>query len=145
VHARAEVHQPAGRRDQGGQQVRGQDVDGEDVRESVDRLDAPGLSVADASVVDHGVIGSDQVGLLCDLAGPLDAGQVADDDVLGGRERPASVIGALIVTPVQGDRVAKMGEQFSRHQPEAVARTSNQYPCHRLSLLHCLLKHRRSR
>ena len=51
------------------------------------------LSVANASVVDHGVVTSEHVGLIGNLTGLFDVGQVPDDDVLGCREPSTSVIG----------------------------------------------------
>ena len=85
--------------------------------------------------MDHGVVASERVGLIGNQAGFFDAGQVPDDDVLGCREPLTSVTGALIVARVQRDRVADMGKQLGRHQPEPVARTSDQNPCHLPSLV----------
>jgi hypothetical protein len=105
VHARAEEHQPRWPVDQGGEQVGGEHVDGEHVGEPVGRLDALGLKVG-AGVVDHRFVAAGGVGLRGDLAGLLDAGEVADQHATGagrggaGGARPGGVAG------VQYDLVA---------------------------------------
>src|SRR6266516_4852023 len=110
LHARGEVYQPLWSRDQRGQQVGGEHVDREHVGEPVGRGDALGLQV-DAGVVDHRVEAAGGVGLLGDLAGLLDAGQVADHYRTGagrggaGVARAGGVAGVTIVTAGGGRRV----------------------------------------
>jgi hypothetical protein len=91
------------------------------VLEPVDGLDAPRLAVADASVVDHRVISTERVRLLGCEPHPCDARQVAHHDVLGCRQPAAGIGGANVVASMQGDRVAALGEQLRRHQPQPVA------------------------
>ena len=93
VHARAEVDEPGGRRDQRGEQIGREHVDREHVGQPVGGLDPAGLPVADAGVVDHGVVAAPVVGLAGHRPHPGDAGQVADDQRRGAGLGPADVIG----------------------------------------------------
>jgi hypothetical protein len=84
--------------------------------------------------VDHRVITSERIDLLGDLPALFDACQVADDDMLGGRQHPPGVIGSLVVASMQGNSVPVVGEQLGRHQTESVGRTGDQYSGHQSSL-----------
>jgi hypothetical protein len=53
--------------------------------------------------------------------------------VVGGRQAFSDGGGALLVAGVQGDGMAVTGEQFGRHQPEAVGGSGYQYLGHLLS------------
>ena len=65
--------------------------------------------------MDHGVVTSEHVGLIGNLTGLSDAGQVPDDDVFGCRKPSTSVAGALIVARMQSDRVADVSKQLGGH------------------------------
>jgi hypothetical protein len=125
VHAGAEIDKPAGRLDQGGEQVRAEDVHGEDVGEAVDCLHASRAAVADPGVVHDGVIGSCRVRLPGQLADGCDAGQIPDHHALGSGSRSKRVAAAGLIAGVEDHLLAARDQFLGCPQPQSVRRSGD--------------------
>jgi hypothetical protein len=104
------------------------------VRESVDGFDAPWFLVAEAGIMDRGVIASELVACSTTwrVTAMLAKSPKTTCSAVESARRAAAARWSL---RRMEDRVADMGEQFGHHQPEAVARTGEQYPCHPSSMV----------
>ena len=109
VHAAAQVDEPGGPADPGGEEVRREDVDGEHAGVAIDGPVGFGVGV-DAGVVDDGIEGPEVVDGVSDPVGLVEAGEVADDDVGSGRSQRLDGGGSFVVAGVDDD-VVPVGEQ----------------------------------
>lgn len=104
---------------QRGQQIGREHVDGKDAAQAVHCIDVR-FTVTDTDVVDDRIVAAQFVGLRCDAAHLLYAGEVADDDRLGLRQGAFRVGGAGVVAGVQGYLVPVLGQELPCEQAEAV-------------------------
>ena len=105
----ADVDEAWWKGDEGGEEIRGEAVDGEDVGEAVLRGEAALFFEAGGGVVDDGVKGAECGRLIGEGTGLANAGEIAEEDGVGGGEFVACVVCALLVAGVE-DELARVAQ-----------------------------------